>query len=84
MGLGHCALKKFLRGSKGVCLKSGRAQQPSQGASEALVVLNNTDDAFACRRVWVVHCPVLSQTSGHSPLYLWAIRGPGKQSAYTF
>src|SRR5271166_4678592 len=56
MRLGHSAPEEFLRGSKGVRLKPGRTQQPFQGASEARVVLDNSDGVFACGHV------LLSQT----------------------
>src|SRR5271157_1735581 len=51
MRLGHSAPEEFLRGSKGVRLKPGRAQQPFQGASEARVVLDDGNGVFTCGHV---------------------------------
>jgi hypothetical protein len=43
MRLGRSATEEFLRGSKGPRLKPARAQQPLYGASEARVILHNSD-----------------------------------------
>jgi hypothetical protein len=86
MRLGHSAPEEFLRGSKGVCLKPGRTQQPFQGASEARIVLDNSDGVFACGDVWV-HYPPLSQTCRSLSIVLmgkFRSLGEAERPPYTF
>jgi hypothetical protein len=47
MRLGRSAAEEFLRGSKGLRFKLVRAQQPLYGASEACVILDNSNGALA-------------------------------------
>src|SRR5262245_50311604 len=61
MRLGRSANEEFLRGSKGLRLKPDRTQQPLYGASEARVILDNSDGALAWGHARVNYDP-LSQT----------------------
>ena len=71
MRLGHSVPEEFLRGSKGMRLKPGLIEQPPQGASEALVVLDTGDDKFARGRVRM-HTPIIGNPPVKSVSYLWA------------
>src|SRR5262249_17213029 len=67
MRLGRSATEEFLRGSKGLRLKPDGTQQPLHGASEARVILDNSDGALAWGHARVNYHP-LSQNRAGTPI----------------